>query len=148
MAFDPKALLREFDAAQLGALVETMYLAADADGEFSDVEREQLAGSIQVIASGTNHEANLSGAALNATLADARASLERDGRTSRLAAVKAALADDSSRRAAVGLAVRVLNADGIIRTSEREFVLDLAEALSVDRDIAADLVRDITQPSA
>ena len=52
-----------------------------------------------------------------------------------------------TRVAAVGLAIQVLNADGLIRTSEREFVLDLAEALSVDRDVAADLVRDITQPS-
>lgn len=146
MSFDPKALLREFDAAQLGALVETMYLAADSDGEFSDVERQQLAGSIQQLAAGTTHASSLSGDALNATLSSARASLENEGRASRLAAVKKALADDAARRAAVGLAIQVLNADGVIRTSEREFVLDLAEALSVDRDAAADLVRDITQP--
>ncbi len=145
MSFDPKALLREFDAAQLGALVETMYLAADSDGEFSDVERQQLAGSIQQLAAGTDHASSLSGDALNTTLDGARASLESDGRASRLAAVRDALSDDSARRAAVGLAIQVLNADGVIRTSEREFVLDLAEALSVDRDAAADLVRDITQ---
>ncbi len=148
MSFDPKALLREFDAAQLGALVETMYLAADSDGEFSDVERQQLAGSIQQLAAGTDHAPSLSGDALNTTLASARASLESEGRASRLAAVKDALSDDAARRAAVGLAIQVLNADGVIRTSEREFVLDLAEALAVDRDAAADLVRDITQPSA
>ncbi len=145
MSFDPKALLREFDAAQLGALVETMYLAADSDGEFSDVERQQLAGSIQQLAAGTDHASSLSGDALNTTLDGARASLESDGRASRLAAVRDALSDDSARRAAVGLAIQVLTADGVIRTSEREFVLDLAEALSVDRDAAADLVRDITQ---
>jgi tellurite resistance protein len=147
MTFDAKTLLREFDGAQLGALVETMYLAADADGEFSDVERQQLASSIQQLAAGTDHESSLSGDALNSTLTTAGASLEKEGRESRLSAVRGALADDSSRRAAVGLAIQVLNADGLIRTSEREFVLDLAEALSVDRGTAADLVRDITRSS-
>jgi len=34
-------------------------------------------------------------------------------------------------------------ADGIIRTSERELILDVADALEIDRDEAADLVRDI-----
>jgi tellurite resistance protein len=43
------------------------------------------------------------------------------------------------------MAIQVTAADGILRTSEREFILDLAEALDVDRDEAADLVRDITR---
>jgi hypothetical protein len=32
-------------------------------------------------------------------------------------------------------------ADGIIRTSERELILDLAEGLEIDRDRAADMVK-------
>lgn len=146
MAFDASKFLQEFDGDKLNALVETMYLAADADGEFSDDERDELAASIEQVAKGTDHESAFSGQRLTALLDAARADLERDGRPKRLAAVKARLSDDGERKGALGMAINVTAADGILRTSEREFILDLAEALDVDRDEAADLVRDITRP--
>ena len=40
--------------------------------------------------------------------------------------------------------VQVTAADGIIRTSERELILETAETLDIDRDEAADLVRDLS----
>jgi len=40
----------------------------------------------------------------------------------------------------LSLAIQVTAADGIIRTSERELIMDTAEALEIDRDEAADLV--------
>ena len=61
MSFDPADLLKDFDGNRLEALVETMYLAADADGEFSDEEREQLAESIRGLVAGSSHEAKLAG---------------------------------------------------------------------------------------
>jgi uncharacterized tellurite resistance protein B-like protein len=45
------------------------------------------------------------------------------------------------RRAAFELVVHVVAADGVIRTSERELLLEVAEALRIDPDSAADMVR-------
>ena len=55
------------------------------------------------------------------------------------------MGDAAGRKAAFGLSVEVTATDGIVRTSEREFLLDLAGALQIDRDEAADLVRHITK---
>jgi tellurite resistance protein len=71
--------------------------------------------------------------------------LRQQGRAVRLGAVCQRLGDADGRKAAFGLAVEVTATDGIVRTSEREFLLDLAGALGIDRDEAADLVRHITK---
>ena len=146
MSFDPSAFLKEFDGAKREALVETMYLAADSDGEFSAVERDVLAQSIQGLAAGTEHEEALATDKLNGLLDGAQASLESDGRAARLESVKERLGDEDARKGALGLAISVTAADGIVRTSEREFIFDLAIALGLSGDVAADLVRDITRP--
>ncbi|MBI4704132.1 MAG: TerB family tellurite resistance protein [Deltaproteobacteria bacterium] len=145
MSFDPSTMLGKIDADQLEALVETMYLAADADGEFSPSELQQLAESIRALARNSEHQAALAGDNLTALLERASAELGRDGREARLAAVRSRLGEEGARKAAFGLAVMVTAADGIMRTSEREFILDLAEALDLDRDDAADAVRELTR---
>jgi uncharacterized membrane protein YebE (DUF533 family) len=75
MAFDASKFLQEFDGDKLEALVETMYLAADADGEFSDNERDELANSIMLLAKDTGHEPAFSGEKLTGLLDRARADL-------------------------------------------------------------------------
>ncbi len=145
MSFDPSSLLRDFDAAKLEALVETMYLAADADGEFCDEERDQLAASIQQLTSDSAGPGKLSNEKLSRLLDEARAALGAEGRDKRLASVKQRLGDAPSRKAAFGLSVQVTAADGIVRTSEREFIFELALALDLDRDEAANLVKEITR---
>lgn len=145
MSFDPGSLLSDIDLGQLEALVETMYLAADADGEFSDEERDHLASSIRDLVRGSPHEAGLTADKLAAMLDQMRERLKSAGRDERLKAVRQALGDRQSCKAAFGLSVRVTAADGIVRTTEREFIMDLADALDVDRDEAADLVRELTR---
>ena len=44
-------------------------------------------------------------------------------------------------RAPLELANQVMAADGLLRTSERELILEAAEALEIERDTAADMVR-------
>jgi tellurite resistance protein len=39
------------------------------------------------------------------------------------------------------MAVKVMAADGIIRTSEREMLLEAAASLGLDGDLAADIVK-------
>ncbi len=121
--------------AKLDALVEMMFLAASADGEFSDVERKHFVRSIESLTDG-----RLAGEALEALLARAKSDLEASGRDARLKAVKERLPDAGARKVALALAIEVSAADGIIRTSERELILETAEALEIDRDEAANLV--------
>lgn len=121
--------------AKLDALVEMMFLAASADGEFSDVERKHFLQSVESLTDG-----RLGKAALETLLQRAQADLGASGREARLSAVKERLPDAGARKVALSLAIQVTAADGIIRTSERELIMETAEALEIDRDEAADLV--------
>ena len=127
--------LQALGDAKLEALVEVMFLAAAADGDFSDVERTHFVKSVESLTDG-----RLPKARLEILVNEARDALERDGREARLADVKTRLPDAGSRRVALSLAIQVTAADGIIRTSERELILETAEALEIDRDDAANLV--------
>lgn len=121
--------------AKLEALVEMMFLAASADGDFSDVERKHFLQSVESLTDG-----RLAKAALEGLLDRAKTDLEASGREARLAAVKERLPDPGARKVALSLAIQVTAADGIIRTSERELIMDTADALEIDRDEAANLV--------
>ncbi len=124
---------------KLEALVEMMYLAAAADGEFSDIEREHFVTNLESLTDG-----KLDKAKLEALLAQAEKDEAAQGREARLAAVKDRLPDPGARRVALALAVQVMAADGIIRTSERELIMETAEVLEIDVDEAARLVRSVS----
>jgi tellurite resistance protein len=130
--------LHTLGEAKLEALVEAMFLAAYADGEFSPVERAHFLKTAESLTDG-----RLTSAQLARMVADAGAALEREGRAARLLSVKSRLPDKGSRRAALALAIQVTAADGIIRTSERELILETAEALEIDRNEAATLVGEL-----
>jgi tellurite resistance protein len=117
-----------------------MFLAAAADGEFSDVERSHFLQSVESLTDGRRAKPKL-----EALLDQAATALDKDGRDARLQSVKQRLPEPSARRVALSLAIQVAAADGIIRTSERELILETAEALEIDRDAAADMVRDATK---
>ena len=128
-------MVQGLSSAKLDALVEMMFLAASADGEFSEVERAHFLHSVESLTDG-----RLGKPALSALLDQAEADLAASGREARLLAVKARLPDPGARKVALSLAIEVTAADGIIRTSERELILETADALEIDRDVAADLV--------
>jgi tellurite resistance protein len=127
--------------AKLEALVEVMLLAASADGDFSDIERTHFLNSVESLTDG-----RIAHARLETLVSEASSALEREGRPARLASVKARLPEAGARRVALSLAIQVTAADGIIRTSERELILETAEALEIDRDVAADLVSKHGRP--
>jgi uncharacterized tellurite resistance protein B-like protein len=131
--------VRGLSSAKLEALVEMMFLAASADGDFSEVERAHFLTSVESLTDG-----RLDKPALEGLLKRAKSDLEGSGRQQRLSAVKERLPDAAARKVALSLAVQVTAADGIIRTSERELIMETAEALEIDRDEAADLVRKLT----
>jgi tellurite resistance protein len=130
--------LQALGEAKLEALVEVMFLAASADGEFSPVERAHFLKSVESLTDG-----RLPTARLAQLVAEAGEALEREGREARLLNAKGRLPDVASRRVALALAIRVTAADGIIRTSERDLILEVAEAFEIPRDDAANLVKSL-----
>jgi tellurite resistance protein len=125
--------------AKLEALVEMMFLAASADGDFSGVERAHFLKSVESLTDGRLNKPTLE------TLLDrAKSDLDASGREARLTAVKERLPDPGARKVALSLAIQVTAADGIIRTSERELIMETADALEIDRDEAADLVTELS----
>jgi tellurite resistance protein len=131
--------LQALGNAKLEALVEVMFLAASADGDFSVVERAHFLKSVESLTDG-----RIATARLQALVDEAGTALDRDGREARLVSVKERLPDAGSRRVALSLAIQVTLADGMIRTSERELILETAEALEIGRDEAADLVKRLS----
>jgi tellurite resistance protein len=130
--------IHDFEAPQLEAVVELMFLAAHADGDFGADEREFFLKSIESLT-----DRSLSGETLARLVARISADLEAQGRAARLAAVKDRLPDPGARKAALAMAIQLAATDGIVRTSERELILEAADALDVGRDVAADLVAAI-----
>jgi tellurite resistance protein len=124
---------------KLEALVEMMYLAAAADGEFSDVERQQFVANLETLTDG-----RLGRGRLEELLLQAAKDLESSGRDARLISVKDRLPEKGARRVALALAVQVMAADGIIRTSERELIMETADVLEIDVDDAANMVKSVT----
>jgi tellurite resistance protein len=133
------ASARDFDEPKLEALIETMFLAASADGEFSADERAHFVRSIESLT-----DVRLVGEKLETVIARVEREVKASGREARLAAVKERL-DPPARKVALSLAVQLMASDGIVRTAERELILEVAEALDIDRNAAADLVRDLTR---
>lgn len=132
--------IRDVVEPKLGAIIELMFLAAFADGDFGDDERAHFFRSIESLT-----DRRISGPAVEDRVARITADLAREGRAARLASVKERLGDRGSCKAALGLAIQVTAADGIIRTTERELILEAALALDIDRDEAADLVTSLTR---
>ncbi len=131
-------LLSHLTNEQIDALVELMLLAASADGELSIEEIDQLQKCLLEV-----DELWLTQIDLEKRISHAQERIHGADRTARLKAVRQTLASLAARQAGLELAIRVTASDGIIRTSERELILETAEALDVDREIAADMVKAI-----
>ena len=127
--------IRDLEAPALEAVAEVMFLAAFADGDFGDEERVHFLKSIESLT-----DRSLSGDTLDHLVTRITGELQAQGRPARLASVAQRLQDPGARKAALALAIQLTAADGIIRTTERELILEAADALEIPRDVAADLV--------
>jgi uncharacterized tellurite resistance protein B-like protein len=126
------------EPAKLEALIEMMFLAATADEEFDDREKAQFDANAAALSGG-----QLDATRLAELVATATEALAASGRESRLKALREVLPEPALRKLAISLAIQITAADGMIRTSERELILDTAELLEIDRDEAADLVKQL-----
>jgi tellurite resistance protein len=134
-----KPKVSDLEDPKLEALVELMWIAANADDEVSDVERAELRRHVEGLTAG-----RFVGERVDALFAECAELLEKEGREKRIAAVSARLEKPLHRELAIATAIRIFAIDGIVRTSEREMIMELAEALGIDGNVAADLVKEIT----
>lgn len=132
--------IHSFGADRLEALVEVMFLAASADGEFSREERKHFLACVESLT-----DQLLTDEGLEALVGKLESLARDEGREARLAKVAERLEGKGPKRVARSLAVRLMAADGIVRTSERELIADMAEALGIGREAAADLVKEVTE---
>ncbi len=123
------------DGPQLEALVELLYHAASADGDFSDDERKLFVHKVYKLTG-----ERLTGEALEAIVARVEADLEKDGRMQRFASVRDRLETNGARHAALLMAIDITMADDVLRTSEREVIAEIAEGLGIEAEIAADYI--------
>jgi tellurite resistance protein len=132
-----REFIQQLPPEQVDALVEIMFLAAESDGDVSAEEISALAATTERVTNGA-----VSKAQAERSLEKARQALAASSRPERLEAIKGALQVEQ-RRHALLLAIQVTATDGVIRTSERELILEVAEALEIDGATAADLVRAV-----
>lgn len=121
------------DAPRLEAIVELLFLAAFADDEFSDEERVHFRTSVESLTDRRIDD-------LDAVVARIEGAVKAEGREARLRAVRDRLPDPKAREVALSMAIRLMAIDGVVRTAERELILEAADALGIDTDVAADLV--------
>jgi tellurite resistance protein len=133
-------LLADLTDTQVDAMVEAMLLAASADGELDEAELTQLKESLLSV-----DDLWLSHIDLDQRIAVAKAHIAGHSRAQRLAALKVLLDKPEQRVAALELAAMVIAADGILRTSERDLMLEAAEALGVDSNVAADIMSRVSR---
>lgn len=138
VALSPE-LLEDLTDPQIDAMVEIMLLAASADGSLDYAEVAQLKKSLLQI-----NDLWLSHVDLDAKIQAAHQRIEGQDRASRLVSLRKTLETPAHRIAALELAVKVMASDGIIRTSERELLLDAATTLGIEGEIAADIVTRVS----
>lgn len=135
---DPgEAFILDIDAATLEALVETLYLAAYADGEFSEQERTQFAHSVNTLTQG-----RLSGEGFESLLGRVVEQHRSAGRDARIDAIKERLTTDELRQIALVLATDMVAIDGVLHDAERDLILSLASAFGIAEDAAQELLAD------
>lgn len=124
-----------FEGPKLDALVELLYLAASADGDFSLEERELFVNKVRVLTG-----ERLTAAPLAKIVARVEGDVEREGRTQRIATVRERLETPDARQTALHMAIDITVADNVLRTSEREVIAEIAEGLGIEPDVAADYI--------
>lgn len=134
------SLLSELSDPQIDAVVEAMLLAAHADGELDPSEISQLKKSLLDI-----DHLWLSHIDLEQRIETAKSHIAGHDRTDRLQSLRQTLDKPEQRIAALELAALVIASDGILRTSERDLMLEAAEILGVDSGVVADIVKQVAK---
>ncbi len=128
---------------EYGPLCEAMYLVMAADGTVQNVERDVLKGALREVT-----DDGVRGMHIEALLDASAKRLAREGYETRLEIVLAKLREDPvTAECAYMLACAVALADGVIHVSERKLLDTFAEGLSIDPDVASQLMDELAAES-
>ncbi|MCA9634336.1 MAG: tellurite resistance TerB family protein [Myxococcales bacterium] len=134
LSSDEQTLANEFEAT-----LELMFLMAAVDGEISDEELEQLAGSIQAVAD--MHAVD--GLELGSKLNQLNESLEQEGWSARMHDAARRIQTPDGRTFAFRLAAGVAFVDDHVAHAEAAAIDSLASALELDADESQSLLREV-----
>jgi uncharacterized tellurite resistance protein B-like protein len=109
-----------------GAMIETAFLMAAADGNLSEIEREQLVATIEHIT-----DKKIPRERLDETVDQLLEALTTDGWEARIAAVASTLSDALARRNAYRLAAGISFIDGEVQAEEAQLFTLLARAFEI-----------------
>ena len=133
-----KELSEDLGSPKVEALVEAMFLAATADGEFAPEEGLQFAATIAALT-----DKKLDPDAVYRLIGKLSTLLKAEGRNERLAAIASRLPAGKPRETAIILAASITASDGEVQGSENDLIADMAEALGVDPGRAIELVQKV-----
>ncbi|MRG93288.1 tellurite resistance TerB family protein [Polyangium spumosum] len=125
------------DEPKLEALVELMYLAAYADGEFGAEEKRHFARSVQSLT-----DRKVTPDQLEQLITRLDAARRASGTAALLAGARTTLGSPAACRVALSLAIGVIAADGTITTSERAMIHEIGAALGLDRGGTEEMLRE------
>ncbi|MDI1451985.1 tellurite resistance TerB family protein [Polyangium sp. 6x1] len=125
------------DEPKLEALVELMYLAAYADGDFGAEEKRHFARSVQSL---TDRKVTPEQLELLITRLDA--ARRASGTAALVAGARQTLGSPAACRVALSLAIGVIRADGTISSAERAMVHEIGAALGLDREGVEEMLRE------
>lgn len=128
----------ELGSPKVEALVEAMFLAATADGDFAPEEGVQFSATI-----GALTDRKLDPDSVYRLVGLLSQKLKNEGRQARLSAIAQRLPEGKPRETAVILAAAITMSDGEVKAVENDFVADLAEALGVEQGRAVELVQKV-----
>jgi hypothetical protein len=127
-------------APKVAALVESMFLAASADGHVAAEEALQLAATASALT-----DRRFSAEEIHTLLQKFAVLLRDDGVEARTREVVAALPAGKARETALILAAAITGSDGEIRLEENSFLADFAEALEIETGRAVELIDRVQQ---
>lgn len=121
-----------------GAMIETAFLMAAADGELSDLEMAHLATTVEALTGD-----QVGSVPLEVMLAQLLESLQSDGWSARIEAVARSMPNPLDRRNAYRLAAGVSFVDGVVQQAEVQLFGLLAEAFGIPTDEASHLLEEV-----
>jgi tellurite resistance protein len=127
--------LASLEIGKLEAIIETMLLAAYADGSLNEPERAEIERHIARLT-----DNRLGPDSTLSMLSHIERSVRAEGRAGRFKSIRERLPDVRMREAAIELAIRLIAVDGVIRDSEHALVVEAAQALGVPLAIKGRIV--------
>lgn len=124
---------------ELLAIIEILFLVAQADGVFSPEERQTFLEHVHALSQDKLETPELS------NLMDRWGTLEALDVSERLEQLAALLPSETSRQRAYALAWGLAATDGQIMESESVLLFQLAEALGLSEDECEEIVRSVGQ---